>query len=355
MKRRKISIFCILLILVFAITGCSGGNKNENATNEKSKNEIITMKMVNLIPETDTIDIGMRYLEKLLEEKTKGKIQVEIYGNGSISSSNQEEAEMVQNNMVQMTTSPAYIMAGMNGNLKNWFLFDVPYLFENYDELWKFTDESDIYAKMRADLLAQTGINAYGLTPIGWCIVSSNKGPINSPADLKGQKIRTPSSDFYLGVISSFGANPTPIAWGETFTAMQQGAVDGMLTASNLYVSGRYYEVVKYIGAINPITIPHVPIVNNSWYESLPADIKPIFDECMADYIAYFRDLNSKANEAALDELEKNGCEVKRYSDEEYKAFAEAAKPLWVSKANVVGGADFIKGVQEWLAEYRKK
>lgn len=347
---KKLSLLlCVILIVSICFTGC-GNNNGDDAEAQ----DVYTLNACNLVPETDPIHMGMAYLKDLLEEKTDGRIKVEIYGNKSVSNSNDEEAQLVADGTtIQFTTTPAYVLAAMNESLVNFYVYDMPYLFDSYEEMYNWADTSEEYAKMQQDCIAATGIKPYGTTPIGWCLVSTAKKPIEDINSFKGQKIRTSSSDLTMTLINNIGANATPVAWGETFTAIQQGTVDGMYTASTLYASERYYEVVKYCAALKATTIPHTPILNNAWYEKLPDDLKVIFDECMDEYIAYFRGVNEQKDAEACATMEENGCKVVEFTDAQLQEFKDAEASMYETKAELIGGKDFLKSVQDFVAEYK--
>lgn len=354
-REKKISlILCIVMIFSFCLVGC--GNNEDGGNSNAGENEVYTLNACNLVPEEDPIHMGMAYLEKILEEKSDGRIQMEIYGNKSVSNSNDEEAQLVADGTtIQFTTTPAYVLAAMNESLVNFYVYDMPYLFDSYDEMYYWADNSPEYTDMQEACISATGIKPYGVTPIGWCLVSTSKKPIEDISSFKGQKIRTSSSDLTMTLINNLGANATPVAWGETFTAIQQGTVNGMYTASTLYASERYYEVVKYCAALKATTIPHTPILNNAWYESLPDDLKEIFDECMEEYTAYFRDVNEQKDAEACDTMEANGCKVVEFTEEQLQEFKDVEAAMYETKADLIGGKDFLQSVQDFVAEYRNK
>ena len=350
-EKNKLLIIGVLLtaMSIFLITGCSKEGEDENKTPSKTADKnVYSMKLAHITTKENPLNIGYEYLAEQLKTKTNGQIILNIYGNGQISGSDREQAEMVQNNIIQMTSTPSYTLAGMNSELKKFNIYDVPYLFANDDEISSFSD-GPVGAEMVEDLLKGTGIRAYGPFSIGWVKISSNKQPIQSPDDLKGLNIRTTKSEFYMKTTKAWGANPTPVAYGECFTALQQGTVDGMMTACSLYVTDRFYEVQKYLGAVNPFAITHYPIINNNWYERLPDDLQKIFDECMVDYVNYMREIEKKAESDSLDILREKGMVVNEYTEEQMRLFSDPAKPMWEESANIVGGIEFLNSVREFL------
>lgn len=348
LNKKFVLILSIVLMVAFSITGCGGQATDESVNDTEEDQQVYEMKLAHLTTKENPLNVGYEYLADLLKEKTDGRIIMNIYGNGQISTSDREQAEMVQNDMIQMCTTPSYVLAGINSELTSFNIYDVPYLFLSDSEIHSFSD-SEVGEKMLTDLLDKTGIKGYGAFPIGWVKVSSNAKPINSPADLEGLNIRTTKSKFYVNTMKAWGANPTPIAYGEVFTALQQGTVDGMMTACSLYVTDRFYEVQKYMGAVNPFAITHYPVISNTWYESLPEDLQQTFDECMLEYVDFMRELETQAEADSIEALRDKGMEVTEYTPEQLQTFIDPVKPMWDENADIVGGAEFLQEVKDYL------
>lgn len=348
-------MLCAMMLLTLGLAGCGGGNGGASGNGGGSgEGETFTFKLANLAAEQDPLNVSYRYLKEQLEAKSEGRIKMEIYANKAISNSDEEQAEMVRSDMIQMTTCPSYIMAAMNSDLKQFYIYDIPYLFRTDEDIYAYGD-GEPGQKMRTELLEKTGnIKAYGPFGIGWVKIMSNKPSLANPAaDFKGQKIRTTSSEFYMGVASALGATPTPIAYGEAYTALQQKTVDGIMTSTSLLKSDRFYEVQSSMACINPFQITHIPIVSNSWYESLPEDLKVIFDECMEDYVAHVRQLEEDAEKDAIKFIADQGVAVSEYNEEEMQILIDLCKPMWDTKAGLVGGKEVIDEAAAFLEEAR--
>lgn len=341
----------LLLILAMVLSFAACGNSDKPAGN--SDDETYTFIIANLAADSDPLNVGYRNLEKALEEKTDGRIQVEIYSNKAISNSDEEQAEMVRANTIQMTTCPTYIMAAVNEELKDFYIYDVPYVFQSDEDIWNYSD-SEIGQEMNARLLEKTGnIKNYGCFGIGWVKIMTAKDAINSPADLKGLKIRTTSSQFYMGVASKLGATPTSVAYGEAFTALQQGTVDGIMTATSLLYSDKFYEIQKSVACIDPYQITHCVLVSNQWVEALPDDLRTIFDECIADAVADLRQLEKQAEIDSKKAIADAGLNVCEYDEATKAEFVDACAPLKTELADLVGGEQVIADAEAWLEQDR--
>ena len=309
---------------------------------------VVELKISHISTEVDPIHMGWSFLKKNIEEKSGGAIKVTIFPNKILSNSNNEDVEKVQQNIVQMTSVPTSSLAAI-GNIKEYKAFDYAYLFDNNDEAYKVID-GPVGKELSAVLEQKVGIKALGGYNLGWLVVSSNKAPIKSPADLKGQKIRTMSSDLQMEIIRAFGANPVIVNYGELFTACQQGTVDGMMTSTGLYVSDRFYEVQKYMGAVNAAPLLHVPVVNAKWYSALDPAQKKVFDEAIPLYLTAVRQFEDDYEKAAIAELKKRGMQVSEYTPAEKKAFVDASAYILRDKADIAG-KEIIERIKKELGK----
>lgn len=310
--------------------------------------DAVELKISHIATEVDPIHMGWSFLKKTLEEKSGGKIKVTIFPNKVLSNSNNEDVEKVQQNIVQMTSVPTSSLAAI-GNIKEYKAFDYAYLLANNEETYKIID-GPIGRELSAVLEKKVGVKALGGYNLGWLVVSSNKAPIKSAADLKGQKIRTMNSDLQMEIIRAFGGNPVIVNYGELFTACQQGTVDGMMTSTGLYVSDRFYEVQKYMGAVNAAPLLHVPLVNGKWYNALSPELKKAFDESIPLYLTAVRQFEDDYEKAALAELKKRGMQISEYTPEEKKGFVDAAAYILKDKADIAG-QDIIDRIKAQLGK----
>src|SRR5665647_2076167 len=133
-----------------------------------------------------------------------------------------------------------------------------------------------------------------------------------------------------MALINSLGASATIVAYGELYTAAQQGTVDGMLTATSLYETDRFCEVIDNLAIIRATAHFHLPVVNKEWRDSLPDDLGIIFDECMVEYVNKARQMEEDADAAVIKTLEDvEGVAVREYTDEELIPFKDATKVVW--------------------------
>lgn len=289
------------------------------------------------------------HLKKILEEKSKGQIKVTVYKGKSMAQSDTELGEIVRQGAVQMVPVPTHTLSAM-ANIPQYSVFEFPYLFTDWVDIYKVLD-SDLAKDWAKVLEKDAGVYVYGGFVKGWLSIGTKKGPINIPEDLKGLKIRTMSTDMQMGLISALGASPAVVAYGELYTAQQQGTVDGMLTATTLYQTDKFAEVINHLSIIRATAHFHLPTINKAWLDSLTPELRAIFDECMVEYVAFGRDAEHQLNEDVIAAMEKTfNVKVHTYTEEELAPFKAAVKPMW-EKFYDKPGKGVIDGVLKFLGK----
>lgn len=333
---KKYSILKLISVLCVALLAISCAQKPAQSQ-EKKDNKVYEIKISHIASTGDAIDLGWKKFKEVIENKSDGRIKVTIFGNKQLSNSNREDAEKVQYNIVQMSSVPTYTLAFV-ANIREYQLCDFPYLFLNDAEIYKILD-GPIGIELAEKLEQKIGIKALGSYSLGWVKIANTKRPITKPEDVKGLKIRTTEAELYIELIKAWGGAPTPMAFGEVYTALQQGTVDGMVTTTSLYITDRFYETLKYMTTVNPFSICHIPIVNMSWYNSLPDDLKQIFSESIfKEYLPYVRELEAKYEIEAIQWLrDKGGLEVLELTPEQLKPFIDASAHITKDKAHLIG------------------
>lgn len=331
-KKLLALILGVVLVLSLGLTGCGGGGGEEPAGDA----ETFVFKVAHLQSAGSAGADAITYLEEILEERSEGRIEVEIYGDKSMAGGDTELGEIVRQNTVQMVPVPTHTLAAM-ADIPEYKVFEFPYLFNSWEEIYTVLD-SDLAAEWAQTLSDEAGVVVYDGLVKGWLSIGTKVGPVDVPSTLANLKIRTMSTDMQMGLIDSFGANPTVVAYGELYTAAQQGTVDGILTATSLYQTDRFCEVIDYLSIVRATAHFHMPVVNKAWLDSLPEDLKATFDECMLDYVAYARQLEQEADAAVIDILEtEEGVDVREYTDEELVPFIAATKTLWDAQYDAPG------------------
>lgn len=262
---------------------------------------------------------GAEYFKKLADERTKGKVKVEVYANSALYK-DKEEMEALQLGAVQML-APSLAKFGPLG-AKEFEVFDLPFLFDNTAELHKVT-QGPVGQSLLKKLEAK-GIVGLAYWDNGFKVMSANKA-LRTPADFKGLKMRIQSSKVLDQQMRDLGAIPQVMAFSEVYQALQTGVVDGTENPpSNLYTQ-KMYEVQKFVTVSDHGYLGYAVIVNKKFWEGLPADIRAILTGAMKDATVYANDIAKKENDDALEAVRKSGkSQIITLTAEERKSWKKA-------------------------------
>jgi len=241
------------------------------------------------------------YFKKLAEERTKGAVKVEVYPNSQLYK-DKEEMEALQMGSVQML-APSLAKFGPLG-LKEFEVFDLPFIFDDYAELHKVT-QGPVGAKLLKKLESK-GLMGLAYWDNGFKVMSANKA-LRNVADFKGQKMRIQSSKVLDSQMRSVGAIPQVMAFSEVYQALQTGVVDGTENPpSNLYTQ-KMHEVQKYVTMSNHGYLGYAVLVNKKFWMGLPANIRAALESSMKDATVFANSVAKKDNDDAMAAVKKAG------------------------------------------------
>ena len=272
------------------------------------------------------------YFKKLAEERTKGKVKVEIYPNSTLYKDG-EEMEALQLGSVQML-APSVAKFGPLG-VREFEVFDLPYIFDNFDELHKVTDGS--VGKMLFQKLETKGIVGLAYWDNGFKEMSANKS-IRVPSDYKGMKMRIQSSKVLGDQMKALGAIPQVMAFSEVYQALQTGVVSGTENPPSNFYTQKMHEVQKYLAMTDHGVIEYAVIVNKKFWDGLPADIRTTLEGAMKDATKYADDIAKKENDDALEAVRKSGrTEILTLTAEEKNQMKKALIPVHKENEGRIG------------------
>jgi C4-dicarboxylate-binding protein DctP len=244
---------------------------------------------------------GAEYFKKLAEERTKGRVKVEVYPNSSLFKDG-EEMEALQLGSVQML-APSVAKFGPLG-VREFEVFDLPYIFDSYDDLHKVAEGP--VGKLLFQKLESKGLVGLAFWDNGFKDFSANKS-IKVPADYKGLKMRIQSSKVLGDEIKALGGIPQVMAFSEVYQALQTGVVDGTENPPSNFYTQKMHEVQKFLALTEHGVIEYAVIVNKKFWDGLPADVRTTLEGAMKDSTKYANDIAKKENDDALEAVRKSG------------------------------------------------
>jgi len=288
---------------------------------------------------TEEAPQGKQYNDfaRIVNEKSNGRIEVQVFPNGQLG--NQRDLiEGVIAGTVDMTKADdAYLTT----YIPAYGIFSLPFIFEDYDHLGKVLD-SEITQELDKQLEEKTGLVSLGWSFGGFRYFTLKKA-ITEP-DLQGMKIRVPESDVYVETIKLLNGNPVPMPWGEVYTGLETGVVEGMESApSDIYLQ-KFFEVTGHLLATNHIQASATTVISKKKWDSLSAEDQQLILEAMREAIEIERQETAQANEDAVKAMTDAGAQVHEVSDKQ--AFINTVKPLWDKVAQNTNGQAIIDKIQ---------
>jgi C4-dicarboxylate-binding protein DctP len=261
----------------------------------------IVIKFSHVVTDNTPKGKGSLKFKELAEERTKGRVKVEVYPNSTLFKDG-EEMDALQLGSVQLL-APSLAKFGPLG-VREFEVFDLPYIFDNYQELHKVT-EGPVGAKLFQKLEGK-GVQGLAYWDNGLKVMSANRS-IRVPADYKGLKMRIQSSKVLGDQMKALGAIPQVMAFSEVYQALQTGVVDGTEnTPSNVYTQ-KMHEVQKFIALTDHGYIGYAVIANRKFWDGLPADVRKTLDGAMKDATKFANDIAAKENDEAMEAIKKSG------------------------------------------------
>jgi tripartite ATP-independent transporter DctP family solute receptor len=283
----------LLLATAFVAAGCGGAR------------DVKVIKLAHGLDAQHSVHKGMVYLGQKLAEKSGGTMRVDVYPSGQLGSE-RECLELVQLGGLAMTKVSASVLEGFAPEFK---VFGLPYLFR--DDAHK---NAVLEGPIGKEILAAPQTKYMR----GLCYYDSGsrsfytKRPVRTPDDLKGMKIRVQESPMAFALIRAFGASATPIAFGELYTALQQGVVDGAENNPPSFHLARHYEVCKFYSLDEHTSVPDVVIISTHFWSSLTPQQQKWMQEAADESAVYQRSLWEKSTAESLAAVEKAGVEIIR-------------------------------------------
>ncbi len=311
--------------------------------------EPIVIKFSHVVAPDTPKGRAAEYFKKLAEERTHGRVKVEVYPNSQLYK-DREETEALQLGAVQML-APSLSKFGPLG-VRAFELFDLPYIFPDKETLYRVMD-GDIGKKLFGMLDAK-GITGLGFWDNGFKQMSANR-PLRTVEDFKGLKLRIQSSKVLEAQMKALGANPQVLPFSEVYSALQQGVVDGTENPlSNLYTQ-KMHEVQKHLTLSDHGYLGYAVIVNKAFWAGLPPDIRATLDKAMRDSTVFERRIAQEENDEALANIRKAGTTqiyVLPYKDR--VIWQQALLPVHKEFEDKIG-RDLIQAAYHVAAEVEKE
>lgn len=266
-----------------------------------------------------------------------GRLKVEVHPGGQLGSDSRQLFESVKLGVNPLGQGDEGAMASFYPPL---MILALPYLVPDEKVAQRFY-ESAFFQKLNEGLIKQHGVRMLSAASFGFRCFTNNKKPIKVASDLAGIKMRVQQNPLYMTMVRSMGGSPTPISWGELYSAMQQGVVDGQENPLGVILEFKFYEVQKYATVDDHVLGTNMILANEKWFQGLPADLRQILltGAKMGAIVEHGKRM-FEARVSAIGELRKRGMDVYVPTPAEKETFRKSSQgPVmeWLIKQPGVG------------------
>ena len=334
MKRmRNIIALALALIMVLSLAACGGktggdspassgsqtGGASTAAPSANGDDTVYNITIGGTVPDEHPISQGLFKFKEVAEELSGGRFKVEVYDNNTIGAS-RELVEGVQANEIQMAECSQSVYASFTDELIS---VGLPFLFKNRQAGYDFF-VSEVGDQIADVIAEQTGVRIVGYFENGIRQLTNSKRPVTSPDDMKGLKIRVMESPLYIEMFTEMGANPSPMAFSELYTALQQGTVDGQDNPWTIVSTNAFYEVQSYATDLSHTFDITCFSINDKFYQDLPDDLREVVDKAAEAAVETNRTLSIELENEYIATIEGGGCQITRLTDEQRQVFRDA-------------------------------
>lgn len=316
----------LILAGVMSLSLVACGSKDPANEGGNTGDETTTYKLIvgSTVQDDSASGIALLdYFKPYVEEHSNGRITVEVQNN-SVLGSDRELFEGLQMNTVQCSFGPMSTLANF---APDYAVCDLPFLFSDKEDAYANLDGE--FGQKLAESLPAAGMRLLAYGENAFRNISNSKTPINTMEDLKGLKIRVMESPINIATYTAMGANPTPMAFSELYTGLQQGTVDGQDNGVVLTYTSKLFEVQEYYTFTRHLYAANGMVFSEAFWQSLPEDLQAVVQEGSIYAMENQRRLNTEMEESLLAEMENAGLKVNYMDDTEIARIREATAGVW--------------------------
>ena len=339
--KKMVQLLTSAMLVAALLTGCGGASGETQTHGAGTADEPLKIQLAHADTESeDGIHQKMAVLfQGYVSDLSGGTMEIEIVGNGQLGGE-RDLVEGMQLGTIEMASTANMVLSNFDPRFA---VLDLPYLITDYETAYRVLD-SDVIQDLQDSFAEQSGVRVLAYGQGGFRQVIGNVA-VNSLADMHGMKVRVPESDIYIDTFSALGANPTPLAYSETFTALQQGTVDAFEITPAVVLSAGFWEVCSDMNMTNHLFSPNPLMISENLFQSLTEEQQDILTEAAAKAAADQRQWLEDGEADTMAQLEEKGMTI-NYPDLEELQNAVADSGLYEKYQETIG-ADLFSAVQE--------
>lgn len=319
---KKILISILSIVTILSLVGC--GSQNSGGE-DVGTTDVKTIRISHVLAEDHPTNTTLvDYFKPMVEENSNGKFKVEIYPNAQLGSDRQA-IESVGNGSLEMSVPGGPVLSGF---YEPFMVYDLPFLFDSREAAYEACD-GELKDVLAERVLEKQNFRILGIGENGFRHITNNAGPITEPADLAGMKIRTMESPNHLETFKALGANATPLAFNELFTALQQGTVDGQENPIAIIYTSRIFEVQDYLTLDGHYYVNCPYIVNEDFWKGLSPEQQSVIQDAINETIKQQRKALTEQENEYLELLKEEGVTVTELTSEQRQKFIDETSVVY--------------------------
>ena len=326
--KRMTRVGIAVLAMLGALSACGKGGSGDTAKHESKGPRTLQLAHVSVEQSEDMYHHLATNFAKRVEDQTKGAIKVQVLGGAQLGGE-RDVAEGMQLGTVDMSLLASFTLGTFE---KKAMVFDLPYLFKDYQTAFKTLDSS-FTDPIEADL-EKSGLKILGWGHGGFRNLYNSKHAIRSLSDLSGMKVRTPESPIYVDTWQALGVNVTSMAYPELFTGLQQKTIDGAENPTALFYTSRFYEAAPYLSRTEHVYVAIPLVISGRVWDTLSADEKAIFQKAASESVQEQRQFLIQSEAQIEKKLMEAGVSIN--ADVDKAQFRKAVMPIYEKYKTVI-------------------
>ncbi|MFS0824630.1 TRAP transporter substrate-binding protein [Bacillus sp. 1P02SD] len=338
----------IIIPGMLLLSACSSSSTDSNAGGNKTEGiQERTIKAGIGLNEDHPEGLGLKKFGEIVAEKSGGKLTVKPFYSATLGD-DQKMTEALQGGLQEITIPSTSPLVGM---IKEFGIFDFPFLFNTPEEADAVLD-GPVGQKL-LEKLPEHGLIGLGYWENGFRQLTNSKHPVEKAEDFQGLKIRTMQNEVHLDAFKELGANPTPMAFSEVFTALESKTVDGQENPLATIKSNKFNEVQDYLSLTGHVYTPFVFLVSKKFWDGLSEEEQTILQDAAIEAGKYQRELSREEDAKAIEELKAAGTKVNEVSAEEKQKMKEVIQPI-IDDYSEKFGQDLVDEMMKEIEKVRK-
>lgn len=329
---KRMTALLLSLLMALSLAACGGGSDApadaDAAGDGAGDGEAIVLRASSSTAPDHPYNLGLEKFAEMVSEKTGGAVKIDIFPNAALGDerANIEDLQMGTLDIAVSSTGP------LGNFVQDFLILDLPFLFKDYNHAHAVLD-GEIGQALSAKL-DDIGVVGGAFWENGFREMTNSKRPINSVADCAGLKLRCMENQVHMDAFTALGMDPTPMAWSEVFTALQQGVIDGQENPIAVIYSNKVYEAQEHLAITNHVYSPAMILFSKTVFEGLDPAYQTALLEAAQEAAAFERSACEDSEADQIAEMEAAGMQVTRPDTAEFQA---AMAPVYEKYAEQFG------------------